>query len=100
MCVYPAAFISIVTATIRFTYTPDYPDTAPETCVTNSNLSTVQITELEQLLREQVSNVLECLCTLQGDSVLKCTHRYKAPLHIVADIMNHSSGLVELRQKN
>ena len=57
---YPAAFVSIVTATIRFTYTPNYPDTPPETCVTNSNLTTVQITELEQLLREQVSNV-ECL---------------------------------------
>lgn len=47
-----------VTATIRFTYTSNYPDTPPDTCVTNSNLSTAQITALEQLLREQAEEEL------------------------------------------
>lgn len=56
--IYLVAVVSIVTATIRFTYTPNYPDTPPDTYVTNSNLTTIQITELEQLLREQVSSVL------------------------------------------
>lgn len=46
------------TATVRFTYTPNYPDTPPDMCVTNSNLSGVQVTELEQLLREQAEEEL------------------------------------------
>ncbi|XP_065907901.1 RWD domain-containing protein 1-like [Dysidea avara] len=41
------------TVTVNFTYTPTYPDTPPEMCVTNSNLTNTQVVELEQLLREQ-----------------------------------------------
>jgi len=49
--------VSIAMVTVNFTYTPTYPDTPPEMCVTNSSLTNAQVVELEQLLREQVTLV-------------------------------------------